>query len=203
MADNLEPTDLPWNRDFYQSVLSSVFCWPTSLQKRVGDFCCINFGGFCRGLSWRTSLGTFSTETEEKETGDKIRPKIRATSLLELISGYRREICRRTLVIRTAAITSASCSATTIVRFCPSKPRSKELWLKEFLATLPGHRPFRAVSALRLSYCPFPEGPEQHLGNLENARRTACVKCRFSKCRFSVELLKLEKIFEMGGSVEK
>ena len=29
------------------------------------------------------------------------------------------------------------------------------------------------------------------------------VKCRFSKCRFSAELLNLEKIFEMGGSVEK
>ena len=29
------------------------------------------------------------------------------------------------------------------------------------------------------------------------------VKCRFSKCRFSAELKKLEKIFEMGGSIEK
>ena len=28
-------------------------------------------------------------------------------------------------------------------------------------------------------------------------------QCRFSKCRFSAELEKLEKIFEMGGSVEK
>ena len=29
------------------------------------------------------------------------------------------------------------------------------------------------------------------------------VKCRFSKCRFSAELEKLEKIFKMGGDVEK
>ena len=29
------------------------------------------------------------------------------------------------------------------------------------------------------------------------------VKCRFSKCRFSAELHKLEKVFEMGGSIEK
>ena len=28
-------------------------------------------------------------------------------------------------------------------------------------------------------------------------------QCRFGKCRFSAELEKLEKIFEMGGSVEK
>ena len=30
------------------------------------------------------------------------------------------------------------------------------------------------------------------------------VKCRFSKCRFSTELEKVEKkLFKMGGSVEK
>ena len=29
------------------------------------------------------------------------------------------------------------------------------------------------------------------------------VKCRFSKCRFSAEIEKLEKIFKMGGGVEK
>ena len=28
-------------------------------------------------------------------------------------------------------------------------------------------------------------------------------KCRFSKCRFSAELEKLDKIFKMRGSVEK
>ena len=46
------------------------------LQKIVGDFCCINFGGFCRGFSWRVFLGTFSHKNEEKRSGDKIREKI-------------------------------------------------------------------------------------------------------------------------------
>ena len=39
------------------------------LQKCVGDFCCINFGGFCRGFSWRIFLGTFSPQ----KWGEKIR----------------------------------------------------------------------------------------------------------------------------------
>ena len=50
---------------------------PAPLQKCVGDFCCINFGGFCRGFSWRIFLGTFSHKNEEKISGDKIREKIR------------------------------------------------------------------------------------------------------------------------------
>ena len=29
---------------------------PAPLQKCVGDFCCVNFGGFCRGFSWRFFL---------------------------------------------------------------------------------------------------------------------------------------------------
>ena len=41
------------------------------------DFCCINFGGFCRGFSWRIFLGTFSHKNEEKKSGEKIREKIR------------------------------------------------------------------------------------------------------------------------------
>ena len=41
------------------------------------DFCCINFGGFSRGFSWRIFLGTFSHKNEEKKSGDKIREKIR------------------------------------------------------------------------------------------------------------------------------
>ena len=40
------------------------------LQKIVGDFCCIKFGGFCRGFSWRIFLGTFSHKNEEKKSGD-------------------------------------------------------------------------------------------------------------------------------------
>ena len=46
---------------------------PAPLQKIVGDFCCINFGGFCRGFSWRIFLGTFSHKNEGKKSGDKIR----------------------------------------------------------------------------------------------------------------------------------
>ena len=41
------------------------------------DFCCINFGGFSRGFSWRIFLGTFSHKDEEKKSGDRIREKIR------------------------------------------------------------------------------------------------------------------------------
>ena len=50
---------------------------PAPLQKFVGDFCCINFGGFCRGFSWRIFLGTFQHKNEEKKSGDTIREKIR------------------------------------------------------------------------------------------------------------------------------
>ena len=53
----------------------SIF-WPGPLQKFVGDFCCINFKGFCRGLSWRGFLGTSShKKKEEKKSGDNIREK--------------------------------------------------------------------------------------------------------------------------------
>ena len=41
------------------------------------DFCCINFGGFSRGFSWRIFLGTFSHKNEEEKSGEKIREKIR------------------------------------------------------------------------------------------------------------------------------
>ena len=44
---------------------------PDPLQKCVRDFCCINFGGFCRGFSWRIFLGTFSLKNEEKKSGEK------------------------------------------------------------------------------------------------------------------------------------
>ena len=37
-----------------------------SLQKCVRDVCCITFGGFCRGFSWRIFLGTSSHKNETK-----------------------------------------------------------------------------------------------------------------------------------------
>ena len=40
------------------------------------EFCCINFGGFSRGFSWRIFLGIFSHKNEEKKSGEKIREKI-------------------------------------------------------------------------------------------------------------------------------
>ena len=40
-------------------------------------------------------------------------------------------------------------------------------------------------------------------GLLPNPLFLKSVKRRFSKCRFSAELEKLEKIFTMGGNVEK
>ena len=47
---------------FFRNQAKGVFrrVGPAPLQKCVGDFCCINFGGFCRGFSWRIFLGTFS-----------------------------------------------------------------------------------------------------------------------------------------------
>ena len=42
------------------------FVVPDTLQKCVGDFCCVNFGGFCRGFSWRIFLGTLSHKIEKK-----------------------------------------------------------------------------------------------------------------------------------------
>ena len=49
---------------------------PARLQKCVGDFSVFDFGGFCRGFSWRIFWGTFSHENEKK-SGDKIREEIR------------------------------------------------------------------------------------------------------------------------------
>ena len=45
------------------------------LQKCVGDFCCINFGGFCGDFPGGFFLGTFSHRNEEKKSGEKIREK--------------------------------------------------------------------------------------------------------------------------------
>ena len=52
---------------------------PAPLQKCVGDFCCINYGGICQSFSSRIFLGTvnFPTENEEKKSDNKIRKKKR------------------------------------------------------------------------------------------------------------------------------
>ena len=49
---------------------------PAPPQKCVGDFCCINYGGFCWGFSWRIFSGHFSHKDEEKKSSEKIREKI-------------------------------------------------------------------------------------------------------------------------------
>ena len=50
------------------SICNSGNVGPAPLQKVVGDFCCISFGGFCRGFSWRIFLGTFSHKNEEQKS---------------------------------------------------------------------------------------------------------------------------------------
>ena len=66
------------------------------VQKCVGDFCCVNFGGFCRGFSWRILLGTFSHKNEEQKSGnlsgaDATPPSCRAPGCL--FPQFR--VCRR------------------------------------------------------------------------------------------------------------
>ena len=47
---------------------------PPGLQKLVGDFCCIDFGGFSQGFSWRILLGThFSHKKRREKSNGKIR----------------------------------------------------------------------------------------------------------------------------------
>ena len=48
-------TKNPYLHEVLGEIVSSQH--PTPLQKFVGDFCCTNFGGFCR--IWRIFLGTF------------------------------------------------------------------------------------------------------------------------------------------------
>ena len=47
--------------------------WPGPSAEMCRGFCCVNFGGFCWGFSWRIFPGTFSHKNEVKKTGDKIR----------------------------------------------------------------------------------------------------------------------------------
>ena len=71
------------------------------------DFCCINFGGFSRGFSWRIFLGTFShkkmrrknpaTKSAQKSGGSKI--KIREKSVLPK-AGPKNKFCHAILTLR-------------------------------------------------------------------------------------------------------
>ena len=59
---------------------SCVVLWnfgPAPLPKYVGEFCCINFGSFCRGFLSKIFRGTFSHKNVGKKSGDKIHKKIR------------------------------------------------------------------------------------------------------------------------------
>ena len=67
-----------------------TYLGPAPLQKCVGDFCCINFGGFCRGFSWRIISGHFFPQkmrrkhqaTESAKTSGGSKLKIREKSVL-------------------------------------------------------------------------------------------------------------------------
>ena len=47
------------------------FLGRTPLQKIVGDFCCIKFGGFCRGFTWRIFLALFPTKMRRTNPATK------------------------------------------------------------------------------------------------------------------------------------
>ena len=49
--------------------------WPGPSVEMCRGFCCINFGGFCRGFSWRIFLGTFSHKYEERKSATKSTKK--------------------------------------------------------------------------------------------------------------------------------
>ena len=51
---------------FFCSAQGNPFLGPAHLEKCVGNFCCANFGGFCRGFCWRSLLGTFFPQKLEK-----------------------------------------------------------------------------------------------------------------------------------------
>ena len=51
----------------------SFFVGPAPLQKCVGDFCCVTYGGFCRGFSWFWAL--FPTKLRRKNPATKSAKK--------------------------------------------------------------------------------------------------------------------------------
>ena len=69
MFDSLRTLTSPMskNRHDKRFGLKSEIVGPAPLQKSVGDFYCINFGGFCREFSWRIFLGTPSHKNEDKQ----------------------------------------------------------------------------------------------------------------------------------------
>ena len=53
--------------------LNIIELGPVPQQKEVvGDFCSTNFGGFCRGFSWRIFWALVSHKNVEKKSGDKM-----------------------------------------------------------------------------------------------------------------------------------
>ena len=60
----------PWQKGCFRAPQP----WRKTAPK-IGDFCCIKFGGFCRGFSWRIFLGTFSHKNEEKNPATKSATK--------------------------------------------------------------------------------------------------------------------------------
>ena len=72
--DGAVPVDLPSKEQSALTCRVRIF-GPAPLQRCVGDFCCANFGGFCRGFSWTIFLGTFSHRHEEKKSGGPKYPQ--------------------------------------------------------------------------------------------------------------------------------
>ena len=79
------------------------------------DFCCINFGGFSRGFSWRIFLGTFSHKNEEKNPARKSakksggsKRKIREKSVLPK-AGPNRSLATFHRTLKSQCIIAVSC----------------------------------------------------------------------------------------------
>ena len=76
----------PWGLSFLQMLGLAP------LQKCVGDFCCINFGGFCRGFCWRIFLGIFPTKMRRKNPARKSAKKS---------GGPKIKICEKSVLPKT------------------------------------------------------------------------------------------------------
>ena len=86
---SLSQNPLFWRGKSWGKNSEKVLSWPIC-RSVSEDFCCVNFGGFCRGFSWRIFLGTFfpqkwgeknpARKSAKKSGGPKI--KIREKSVL-------------------------------------------------------------------------------------------------------------------------